>query len=493
VREFETDRSIIRAEPPARVPSVVYVLGAGVFAVGTSEFMIAGLLPEIARDLGASVPSTGFLVSAFAIGMLVGAPVTAVATLRLPQRATLVGALAAVAAGHVIGALATTYGVLLTSRVISAVATGAFWAVAAVVAVSRTPVAARGRALATLVGGLTVANVAGVPAGTALGQELGWRSAFWAVTVFALLAVAGVALSVRPTGERPRPSVAAEVRAFRQPRLWVALATTALFQAGIMGTITYVGPLLLDVSHLREPLVPLVFSAVGIGSVLGTALGGRVGDAHPWPTLYGGLAALATVYALLAILASSAAAAVALLVVSGVAGFAVAAPLNARIFALAGSAPTLTSAANVSAFNVGNTIGPWVGGIALAAGAGLRAPAWLGAVLATGALGLGLLSRHLDRRAVPPVPSEEPAVGGPAGELVPAGELELAQHRGDVGLDGLHGDEELASHLLVGVAARDEAHHLALAGGEPVELVLDGGDLPRARAERVQHEPCETR
>ena len=412
---FETDRSIIRAERPARVPSVVYVLGAGVFAVGTSEFMIAGLLPEIARDLGASVPSTGFLVSAFAIGMLVGAPVTAIATLRLPQRATLVGALAVVAAGHVLGALATTYGVLLASRVVSAVATGAFWAVAAVVAVSRTPVAARGRALATLIGGLTVANVAGVPGGTALGQQLGWRSAFWAVTLFALLAVAGVALSVRAAdGERPRPSIAAEVQAFRRPRLWVALSTTALFQAGIMGVLTYVGPLLLDVSHLREPLVPLVFSAVGIGSVLGTALGGRLGDAHPWPTLYGALAALATVFALLALLAQNAVAAVALLVASGVAGFTVAAPLNARIFALAGSAPTLTSAANVSAFNVGNTIGPWFGGIALAAGAGLRAPAWLGAGLATGALALGLLSRYLDGR------SEQPAVGGPAGELVPA-------------------------------------------------------------------------
>jgi DHA1 family chloramphenicol resistance protein-like MFS transporter len=411
------------------------------------------------------------------------------------------GALAVVAAGHVLGALAASYGVLLTSRVVAAVATGAFWAVAAVVTVARTPVAVRGRALATLLGGLTVANVAGVPAGTALGQALGWRSAFWAVTVFALVAVAGVALAVRdePRSDRPAPSIARELRAFRQPRLWVALSTTALFQAGIMGVITYVAPLLIDVSGLREAWVPLVLSAIGIGSVVGTALGGRTGDARPWTTLYAALGALAAGYAGLALFASLPAVAVALLVLAAVAAFGAAAPLNSRVMSLGGDAPTLTSASNVSAFNVGNTVGPWSGGLAISAGLGLRAPAVLGALLAAGALSLALLSRHLDRRAAQAASparrdlSEQAAVGGPAGELVPAGELQLAQDGGHVRLDRLHRDEELPRDLLVGVAARDEAHHLALAGGEPVELVLDGRDLAGAGAERVKHEPCQSR
>ena len=170
-----------------RVPLVVHVLGACVFVMGTSEFMIAGLLPDIAGDLGVSIPEAGYLISAFAVGMIVGAPLMAVLTLRLPRRTTLVGALHVVAAGQAAGALAGGYGVLLAARVVTAVAMGAFWAVAAVVTVASVPPGARARALSVLLAGLTVSNVAGIPLGTLVGQQFGWRASFWLVAALAFV------------------------------------------------------------------------------------------------------------------------------------------------------------------------------------------------------------------------------------------------------------------------------------------------------------------
>lgn len=386
------------AAPRPRVPRVVHALGAGVFAVGMSEFMVAGLLPEIARDIHVSIAAAGFLVSAFAIGMLVGAPLTTALTLRVSPRLVLTGALGVVAAAHVLGACATSYQVLVASRVVAALATGAFWAVAAVVAVASSPPAIRGRSLAAMVGGLTVANVVGVPAGAFLGAHLGWRSPFWVVAVLSTVALAGVAAHVPPgrRDDRPAPSLAGELQAFRSPRLWVALCTTAVYQSAMVCTITYLGPLLVDGKGLAGGVLPLAFVALGLGSVAGTFVGGRLGDAYPWRTLLLGLAGLAVVMALLGAAGGHPAAALLLVFAAGTAGYALSTPLNARIFALAGGAPTLASAANVSAFNLGATVGPWLGGLAISVGSGVTAPPWLAAGLAVGALMLALLSRRLD-------------------------------------------------------------------------------------------------
>jgi DHA1 family chloramphenicol resistance protein-like MFS transporter len=387
--------------PLPRVPRVVYALGTGVFAVGMSEFMIAGLLPEIARDVAVSVPAAGHLVSAFAIGMLLGTPVMSVLTLRLAPRTVLSGALAVVAAGHVLGAGATSYQMLVVSRVVAAVATGAFWAVAAVVAVAHSPAAIRGRSLAAMVAGLTVANVVGVPAGAFLGDHLGWRSPFWVVAGMSALALLGVVATV--PGGRPAaavPSLAGELRAFRCPRLWVALATTAVYQSGMICAITYLGPLLVAGKGFTGNALPLVFCALGLGSVAGTFIGGRLGDVYPWRTLLAGLAVLGVVLGLLG-LAGRVEVALVLAFAAGTAGYALSTPLNARIFALAGSAPTLASASNVSAFNLGATVGPWLGGVAISVGLGVTAPPRLAAALVCAALGLAFLSRHLDGRLRP--------------------------------------------------------------------------------------------
>jgi MFS transporter, DHA1 family, chloramphenicol resistance protein len=384
---------------PARIPRVVPVLALSIFALGTSEFMIAGLLPQLASDLRVGIPEAGYLISAFAVGMIVGAPAMAVLTLRLPRRTTLLAALGVFVVGHVVSALAPHYGVLLVARVVTAVATGAFWAVAAVVTVSVVVPQLRARSLAVLLGGLTVANVAGVPLGTLVGQQFGWRSAFWAVGALAAVSALGVVLSVAPGTEHgAAPRVAAELAAFRHGRLWLALGTTALYQSAMIGAFSYVAPLLTEVAGIEERWVPAVLLGFGLGSLVGVVVGGRLADPYPWPTLFGGLASAGVLLGLVGVFAREPVVVVGLVVLLGAIAFIAGAPLNARVFALAGAAPTLASATNTSAFNVGNSLGPALGGLAIGAGWGFTAPAYLGVLLAAGAIVVALVSYWLDRR-----------------------------------------------------------------------------------------------
>jgi DHA1 family chloramphenicol resistance protein-like MFS transporter len=384
---------------PARIPRVVPVLALSIFALGTSEFMIAGLLPQLAADLRVGIPEAGYLISAFAVGMIVGAPAMAVLTLRLPRRTTLLAALGVFVVGHVVSALAPQYGLLLVARVVTAVATGAFWAVAAVVTVSVVVPQLRARSLAVLLGGLTVANVAGVPLGTLVGQQFGWRSAFWAVGALAAASALGVVLSVPPgTQHGPAPRVVAELAAFRRGRLWLALGTTALYQSAMIGAFSYVAPLLTEVTGIEERWVPAVLLGFGLGSLVGVVIGGRLADPYPWPTLFGGLASAGVLLGLVGVFAREPVVVVGLVVLLGAIAFIAGAPLNARVFTLAGAAPTLASATNTSAFNVGNSLGPALGGLAIGAGWGFTAPAYLGVLLAAGAIVVALVSWALDRR-----------------------------------------------------------------------------------------------
>ncbi|SOD66035.1 MFS transporter, DHA1 family, chloramphenicol resistance protein [Streptomyces zhaozhouensis] len=380
-----------------RLPPAVLVIGGGVFALGTSEFMLSGLLPEVADDLDVSIPSAGLLISAFAIGMVVGAPVLAAATQRLPRRLTLVVLLTVFGVSHVVGALAPTYGLLFATRVVSALACAGFWAVGAAVAVSLVPVNARARALAVLLGGLSVANIAGVPGGALLGQHLGWRAAFWAVAALTVLGLVGVVRYVPRTGldgAQARVPLRTELRVYRDRRVWLAVATTALFAAGTFCFFSYLAPLLTDVTGLGEGWVPFVLVLYGVGALIGTAIGGRLADAHLFGTLYAGLAAATVVLGLLALSASRPAVVVPLAGLLGLAAFLCGPGLNARIFHVAAAAPTLAGATATAAFNTGNTVGPWAGGVVIDAGLGYPWTAWLGAVLLLMALGgAGLQAR----------------------------------------------------------------------------------------------------
>ncbi|MDK1472493.1 MFS transporter [Streptomyces sp. 549] len=384
------------------MPAAVYVLGLSVFALGTSEFMLAGLLQPVARDLDVTIPQAGLLISAFAIGMVVGAPVLAAATLRLPRRTTLIALLAVFGLGQVAGALAPTYGVLFASRVVSALACAGFWAVGAAVAVSLVPVNARARAMAVMVGGLSVANIAGVPAGAFLGQEFGWRSAFWAVAALSAVGLVGVVTVVPgtqpPTGA-DRPVLRRELRIYTDRQVWLALAVTALNGGAVFALFSYLSPLLTETAGLGERWVPTVLGLFGVGALIGTVVGGRVADGRLFGTMYLGIAASTTVLALLALTAHHPAAAVGLSLLLGVTAFFTAPALNARMFDVAGAAPTLAGATTTASFNIGNTVGPWLGGLVISAGWGYPAVAWTGALLAALALTGTALAAHWHRTA----------------------------------------------------------------------------------------------
>lgn len=376
------------------MPPAVYVLGLAIFAQGTSEMMLAGLLPQMAADLGVSVPDAGLLISAFAAGMLVGAPVLAVLTLRWPHRRALLAFLGVFAVMHAAGALTPGYGVLFATRVAGAFVYAGFWAVAAATAIGLVPAGARGRAMGIVAGGLTLATIVGLPAGTLLGQHLGWRSAFWAVAAMSAAAMAAVAATVKGgarTGTAPR--VRDELRAMARPRLWLAYATTALATGALLVTFSYLGAMLEDATGIPERWVPGVLALYGAGSLIGITLGGRLADGRTVPLLYAGIAGLVAVSAALALTLGSAVPAVVLVFLLGAFGFATNPALNSRVFALTDGSPTLVAATNTSAFNVGITAGPWLGGLALDAGAGYPATAWIGAGLGVAALATVALGR----------------------------------------------------------------------------------------------------
>lgn len=390
------------APAPARprMPLAVYILGLSVFALGTSEFMLSGLLPPIADDMGVSIPQAGLLISAFAVGMVVGAPLLAVATLRLPRKATLIALISVFGLGQVAGALAPTYEVLFASRVVSALACAGFWALGAAVAVAMVPVNSRARAMAVMIGGLSIANVLGVPAGAFLGEHLGWRAAFWAVAVSSAVALVGVVTRI-PSIPVPaeKPQLKRELSIYRDGQVWLAVFTTALAGGGVFCAFSYFAPLITDVAGIGEGWVSTVLALFGIGALVGTTVGGRIADAHLFGVMISGIAASTVFLAALAVFAAVPAVVVTLAFLLGVSAFYTAPALNARIFNVAGAAPTLAAATTTAAFNIGNTAGPWLGGTVIDADLGYESPAWAGAAMLIVALALVTVSMRMQGRS----------------------------------------------------------------------------------------------
>ncbi|WP_067817648.1 Cmx/CmrA family chloramphenicol efflux MFS transporter [Actinomadura kijaniata] len=383
------------------MPLAVYVLGLSIFAQGTSELMLAGLLPQMATDLGVSVPDVGLLISAFALGMLVGAPALAVATLRWPRRNALLAFLAVFVVTHVVAASTSSYAVLFGTRIVGAFVYAGFWAVATTTALGLVPEDRRGRAMSVVAGGLTVATVVGLPAGTFLGQHFGWRAAFWAVAAMSLLAMAGVLATVPGGRSRTLPNLRDELRAMAKGRLWLAYGATALTTGAQIVTFSYLGALLTETTGIAERWVPVVLAGYGLGTFAGITVGGRTADRRPFATLLTGAGALVVLSAAIALTAGTALAVVPLVILLGGFGFAINPALNTRVFTLAGNAPTLAAATNFSSFNVGITVAPWLGGLAIDAGLGYPSVAWIGAGLGVLALATVLVAAGLERRPAP--------------------------------------------------------------------------------------------
>ncbi|MEU1802599.1 Cmx/CmrA family chloramphenicol efflux MFS transporter [Streptomyces sp. NPDC019937] len=376
------------------MPYAIYVLGLAVFAQGTSEFMLSGLGPDIASDLQVSLPAAGALTSAFAVGMIVGAPLMALLSMRWPQRRALLVFLTAFVAVHVVGALTTSFAVLLATRVLGALANAGFLAVGLATATGMVEPSAKGRATSALLGGVTLACVAGVPAGAVLGQVWGWRSAFWAV---ALVSVPALFAIVRSVPHRPQatkaPSARGELGALRDPRLLVTLGLGMLVNAATFCTFTYLTPLITNVSDLNETWVPVVLALFGLGSFAGVTVAGRWSDARPLVVLVPGGAALLMGWLLLSVGADRPGVAIVLVLVQGALSFGVGSTLITRALYAAAEAPALGGAFATAALNVGAAVGPALGGLTLGAGLGYRSPVWVSALLVALAFAVAGLAR----------------------------------------------------------------------------------------------------
>ncbi|MEE1791055.1 MFS transporter [Streptomyces sp. BE308] len=364
------------------MPFAVYVLGLAVFAQGTSEFMLSGLVSGISADLDVSLSAAGLLTSSFAVGMVIGAPLMALFSRSWPRRRALLLFLAVFVAVHVVGALTPSYGVLLATRFVGALANAGFWAVALMTAVSLVPAHLKARATAVVVGGVTVACVVGVPAGAVLGERWGWRSAFWAVALVSVPAVLAIVRSIpggRPDAE-PVP-VRTELRVLTRSRLRLTLLTMALVQGATFCTFSYLEPLLTRETGLGAGWVPAALALFGVGSFLGVTVAGRFADVRPTALIASGMVALTLGWSALALTAGSPVVALALILVQGMLAFGTGTALITRVLDQAPDAPTLAGAFSTTAFNLGATVGPWAGGLALDAGFGYRAPVWVSGAL----------------------------------------------------------------------------------------------------------------
>ena len=388
------------------MPLVLYLLGLAVFAQATSEFMLSGLVPDIARDLAVPLPAAGALTSAFAVGMIVGAPAAALLARRLSPRRSLLVLLGAFLAAHLLGALTPDYPVLLGTRVVAALANAGFLAVALRVAAGMVEPGRTGRATAVLLGGTTLACVAGVPAGALLGQLCGWRSAFWAVALICLPALCAIALRVPHGRSGAAPTaVRAELRALRRPRTLLTLACGALVNGATFCSFTYLAPVTTEVAGLGGGWVPGVLALFGAGAVAGVGLAGRFADAAPWRFAVGAALPLPAGWLALAVAAGSPLALPVLAAVVGTLSFATGSTLIAQVLREGAGAPTLAGAAATVAFNVGAAVGPWAGGVAIGAGPDYRGPLWVSAALVLAALAVAGAVRA----------TSSPAPGSPAG------------------------------------------------------------------------------
>ncbi|MGO2773745.1 MAG: MFS transporter [Brachybacterium tyrofermentans] len=382
------------------MPLALLALALGGFGIGLTEFVIAGLLPEVAQDLQVSEAAAGMLISGYAFSVAVGALGLTALVNRLNRKHVLSGLMILFIAGNLVSALAPSYELLLLGRILSALTHGAFFGIGAVVAASLVERSKQAGAIALMFGGLTTANVLGVPLGTLLGQQLGWRSTFWAITVIGVLALIGmlVLLPDRPV-DKDAPGLRHEVTAFRDRQVWFSLGVTVLGFGGMFGAFTYIAFTLTGVSGFASSWVPGLLILFGLGMFAGNLLGGKAADRSVPRTLVVVLSALLVVMVAFALLAGSQIATVLLLMAMGAFGFATVPALQMRIMGDAGEAPTLASGANIAAFNVGNALGAWLGGLAITAGGGYTSPLWVGAALTAGALIVLVVAEKERRRA----------------------------------------------------------------------------------------------
>lgn len=381
------------------MPAGLIALALGGFGIGLTEFVITGLLPEVAADYGVTETTAGWLVTGYALAVIVGALGLTAATTRLPRKPVLIGLLVLFIIGNTLSALAPVYGVMMLGRVIAALCHGAFFGIGSVVASNMVAREKRASAVALMFTGLTASNVLGVPFGTFLGQALGWRATFWAIAVIGVVALVGVLVLVPAVRVTETPSLARELSAFRSGQVWLSLGITVLGYGGMFGAFTYIAYTLTSVSGFASSAVPWLLVVFGVGLFVGNFAGGKLASRSIDGTLLVVLVVLTVVLALFAVVATSPVLTVIALVLMGAFGFATVPALQTRVMQYADHAPTLASGANIAAFNLGNALGAWIGGLTIAAGLGYTSPIWAGAGITLAAVVLTGIAAGAARRS----------------------------------------------------------------------------------------------
>ncbi|MFC4049827.1 MFS transporter [Actinomadura syzygii] len=381
------------------MPLALFALAVTAFGVGTSEFAVMGLLPQVAHGVGVSVPAAGGLITGYAAGVIVGAPLLTAASTRLSRRTTLMVVAALLAASSVLSAVASGYGVLLAARVVAGVPQGALFGVGSVVAAQLVPPDRRSSAMSVMFGGFTMANVAGVPLVTWLGQAAGWRAAFWGIAALGAVSMAGIAVLV-PRRLRPddEAGLRSELATLRRPQVWLAMAVTTAGFGGVFASFTYVTPMMTTVAGFGPSSMTVLLVVFGLGMATGNLVSGRYVGRRPMSSLYVFLAGLTVVLTLFVVTAHSEPLAACTLFMLGLFGFATVPALQMRVLDKAAGAPALASALNMSAFNIANALGALLGGTVIRAGFGYTAPNAVGALLAATGLALAVYSGLLDKR-----------------------------------------------------------------------------------------------
>ncbi|WP_331445143.1 MFS transporter [Streptomyces xanthochromogenes] len=380
------------------MPLALLALAIGAFGIGTTEFVIMGLLPEVAGTFDVSIPTAGYLVSGYAVGVMLGAPLMTVLGTKITRKRMLMLLMGFFIAGNVLSALAPAFELMLAGRIVASLAHGAFFGIGSVVAADLVAPEKKAGAIAMMFTGLTVANVVGVPAGTLIGQQVGWRATFFVVASLGVLGLLGVAKLVPDMPKAEGVRLRHEIAAFRNVQVLLAMAMTVLGFGGVFAAITYITPMMTNVAGYADTSVTWLLVLFGLGMVTGNLIGGRFADRALMPMLYVALSGLAVVLALFTMAAHDKLASAVMVFLIGALGFATVPPLQKRVLDQAAGAPTLASAVNIGAFNLGNALSAWLGGIVIAAGLGYTAPNWVGAALAASALVLAFVSSALERR-----------------------------------------------------------------------------------------------
>jgi DHA1 family inner membrane transport protein len=385
---------------PYGIAAAEFALALGGFALGTGEFASMGLLPNVARDIGVSIPVAGHMISAYALGVVFGAPAIAASFARAPRRAMLIGLMIVFALGNVASAAANSYGSVVAARFIAGLPHGAYFGIASLVAASLVPPNKRAQAVARMMLGLSIANVIGVPFATWIGQAAGWRAAFIVVGILGALTAILVRICFRPIPLIAGASSLRELSAFARPQVWLTLGIAAIGFGGMFAVYSYITPTLTQVTGTAESTVPILLAVVGAGMVAGSLFGGWLADRGVLRAI--GILLILDMVVLGAFwfTAHNLTAITVNMFMIGFAGLSIGPALQTRLMDVAGDAQTLAAALNHSAFNTANALGAWLGGVSIAAGLGWTSTGPIGALLAAAGFGVFLMSRALEQRRV---------------------------------------------------------------------------------------------